>query len=105
MPPRLADAVCLAGWQAAAGAPSRAVLLVADPASSDASLYSPAEARRYLSELGVPLRVWTPAADPGPLAAAWGEVESVGSWPALESATEALRSLLEAPPEGRGAVP
>ena len=96
IPERIADAVCVAGSLAVAARRPRAVVLVADPATADGSLFGAAAARRYLARLGVPLRVWTAAADPGGLAATWGEVTMVGSREALAAAVEALRAVLAA---------
>jgi hypothetical protein len=74
---RLADAVAVAGLAAAAEQRPRAVLLLLSSKSgADRSRYSPAEVRRYLSALGVPLYIWLVDNDPKTAtAAAWGEVE------------------------------
>jgi hypothetical protein len=55
---RLADAVVASGLVAAAGPRRRAIVLVlGDRAERDASQFTPAQARNYLSEIGVPLHV------------------------------------------------
>ena len=55
---RVADAVAVAGLQAAMGSHRRAVVLVAGGASGDASVLLPAASMGYLSRLQVPLYVW-----------------------------------------------
>jgi VWFA-related protein len=56
---RVADAVAASGLVAAAGPRKRAVVLVlSDGQQHDESLFNPAEARAYLSEVGVPLFVF-----------------------------------------------
>ncbi|PYQ59438.1 MAG: hypothetical protein DMF53_18820 [Acidobacteria bacterium] len=54
-PPRIADAVAVAGLQAAAENRRRAVLLVLSGDEKDASTYDAARVRRYLAALRVPL--------------------------------------------------
>lgn len=55
---RLSDAVAASGLVAAAGPRKRAVVLVlGDGPQDDESLFTPAQARSYLSEVGVPLVV------------------------------------------------
>lgn len=56
-PQRLADAVASAGLRAARSGRPRAVLLVLGPDAGDESRFPPAEVRRYLGRLGVPLVV------------------------------------------------
>jgi hypothetical protein len=62
---RAADAVAVAGLQAAAAGHRRAVLLVLGGPFEDRSRLKPAAVRAYLSSLGVPLYVW-PLKDPFP---------------------------------------
>lgn len=115
-PQRLSDAVAVAGMMAASGRRPRAVLLVLGPDPEDAGSYPPAEVRRYLARLRVPLAVWSVAPDPSvlpplerPAAAerrpalearraelrsAWGEIEEIGSAEALYDAARRLRDQL-----------
>ena len=95
-PERVADAVCVAGSLAVAARRPRAVVLVVDPATADGSLFAAAAARRYLARLGVPLLVWTAAADPGSLGRTWGEVASIATWDQLAAAVDHLRARLDA---------
>ncbi len=55
---RLSDAVAAAGRAAATNRRPRAVILVVGGPTKDHSAYSPAQVRRYLSLLRVPLVVW-----------------------------------------------
>ncbi len=56
---RIADAVAASGLVAASGPRKRAIVLVLGPGQQhDESLFTPAEARAYLSEVGVPLFVF-----------------------------------------------
>jgi hypothetical protein len=55
---RVADAVAIAGMQAAASNRRRAVVLILAQAQADASRYRPAQVRDLLGALDVPLVVW-----------------------------------------------
>ncbi len=56
---RIADAVAASGLVAASGPRKRAIVLILGPEQlRDESLFTPAEARAYLSEVGVPLFVF-----------------------------------------------
>lgn len=71
---RIADAVAVAGLEAVKENRRRAVLLVLNGNEEDDSHYDPANVRRFLATLRVPLFVWylqRPA--PGSPAAAWGQ--------------------------------
>lgn len=95
-PPRIADAVAVAGLQAAAENRRRAVLLVLSGDEKDASTYDPARVRRYLAALRVPLVVWTlekPA--PGSPAEAWGPSQDVSLAQTVYKAAAELRDLLD----------
>jgi hypothetical protein len=95
-PARIADAVAVAGLQAAAENRRRAVLLVLSGDETDASAYDPARVRRYLAALRVPLVVWTlgkPA--PGSTAEAWGPSENISVTQTLYKAAGDLRELLD----------
>jgi hypothetical protein len=93
-PRQFADAVAVAGVQAAARGRRRAVILFLGR-RDDASDYAPAVVLRYLAALGVPLLVWAP---PGVNAeearVSWGEVEDVSSRQKLMNAVTRLRQLL-----------
>jgi hypothetical protein len=92
--PRLADAVAAAALAAAEYSHPRVVVLVLT-GNPDASVLSARAARAYLSDLGVPLVVWTtgPAA---PVAALdWGGGESVRTRGALRAAVKSLEAALD----------
>jgi hypothetical protein len=59
---QLADAVAVAGVQAASEGAPRAVVLVTSGRPSDKSIYEPAKVRRFLRSLRVPLYVWSTSA-------------------------------------------
>ncbi len=73
---RRADAVALAGLQAAAGNQRRTVLLILGPDQDDSSTHSPAAVRAYLEALRVPLLVFDVAGD-SPAAEVWRPVDEV----------------------------
>ncbi len=94
-PPRLASAVAVAGLAAYRGRNRRAVVIV--PASrpdGDASL-TPAQARRYLERLAVPLLVWNPESGSASHLEAWGEVRKAANLKQLAAAFEELTELLD----------
>jgi len=88
VPQRTADAVAVAGLLAAGGGRPRVVVLVLDPSTPDRSRQTPAQVRRFLRLLQVPLRVWSVGAGEAP---GWGNVEPVGDWDDLRAAAAALR--------------
>lgn len=92
VPQRVADAVALAGVLAAGGNRPRAVLLVVDPATVDRSRYAPAQVRRFLRRLRVPLLVWSVTGEPVP---AWGAATPVTQWAGIRTAARALRRTLD----------
>jgi len=55
---RFADAVAVAGLQAATSRRPRAVVLITGSRHNDGSRLTPAQAREYLASIGVPLFVW-----------------------------------------------
>jgi hypothetical protein len=57
-PQRLADAAAAAGMRASGSSRPRGVVLVLGPGARDHGVLDPAELRRYLRRLRVPLRVW-----------------------------------------------
>jgi hypothetical protein len=95
---RIADAVAVAGLQAAAENDRRAVVLVLGGHEQDASRYDPALVRRYLEAVHVPLFVWN-LYGAGSSAArvwteSWGKVEDISTLPKLEAAVARLKSEL-----------
>ncbi len=92
---RLADAVAVAGLNAAAGDRPRAVLLIATGESRDTSQLSAAAARAYLRAIRVPLVVWNPSPGRTDRLAAWGEIEEVSSLQRMAEAIGKLRQALD----------
>jgi len=93
---RLADTVAVAGVRAAARNRPRAVVLVLAGEARDVSSYEPAEVRRFLSHLHVPLLVWAPlerAAREG--LEPWGEADDISGDISFVGATKSLEKLLE----------
>ncbi|HEX9163592.1 MAG TPA: hypothetical protein VF980_17935, partial [Thermoanaerobaculia bacterium] len=95
LPRQFADAVAVAGVNAMALGRRRAVVyLVSD--ERDRSAHTPAEVRRYLSAIGVPLFVWSLSGPRPDLASSWGEVEDTSRRDTLRAAIDRLRRTLEA---------
>ncbi len=97
-PRRFADAVAVAGVEAAASCSRRAVILVLGAADRDDSIRDPAAIRRYLERLHVPLYVWSLAEEIPPAvvpAAAWGRFDDVSSIARFARAVARLRGDLE----------
>lgn len=92
--PRLfADALAVAGLRTLDAPRRRAVVLLLGDVP-DSSMHSPAEVRRYLAEIGVPLFVWSidgPEPD-----SPWGEVQDIQRRDRLHSAIERLQKTLDA---------
>ncbi len=93
--PRLASAVAVAGLAAYRGRNRRAVIIVPNEKPDDDTSLTPAQARRYLGRLAVPLLVWNPESGSAPHLDAWGEVRQVGSLKKLAAAFEELSALLD----------
>lgn len=91
---RLADAVAASGLEVSGGGRRRAVLLVVDPKTTDASAFTTEHAKRYLTAMRVPLEVWT-AGDRGAVRRVWGAARDVRKAPRLLAAVEALRDRLD----------
>lgn len=90
---RVADAVAVAGLQAAAGNRRRAVLLVLADDADDESRFEAAAVRRYLASLAVPLYVWRLGSeDANP---EWGPGEQIGNFRNLQRAARRLEKALE----------
>ncbi len=93
--PRLNSAVAVAGLAAYRGRNRRAVVVVpAEKPDGDTAL-NPAQARRYLERLAVPLFVWNPESGSASHLDAWGEVLKVGSLKQLAAAFEELSDVLD----------
>ena len=90
---RIADAVAVAGLQAAAENYRRAVVLVLGRDDADSSRYDPATVRRYLESIHVPLFVWS-LYGPNTIAAKWGGAEDISTVFRLRAAVKKLRSEL-----------
>ncbi|HEX4497793.1 MAG TPA: hypothetical protein VIE43_19115 [Thermoanaerobaculia bacterium] len=95
---RIADAVAVAGLQAADENDRRAVVLVLGGESQDASRYDVATVRRYLAAIRVPLFVWSLYGAKTPAAVAWsggeGKAEDVSSLSRLADAVDRLKGEL-----------
>jgi hypothetical protein len=91
---QVADAVAVAGLQAASGNQPRAVVLVLDASAEDGSRYDPATVRRYLESVRVPLYVWSLYGAKSPASLAWG-AEDISNIPKLAAAVARLRADLE----------
>jgi hypothetical protein len=94
-PERLADAVAAAGLLASGRNRRRAVLLLLGGGEADASRFDPANVRRYLGHLRVPLVVWSVRPVDGDRASPWGRVRDVSSCAKLERATMELFRMLD----------
>ncbi len=93
--PRLASAVAVAGLAAYRGRNRRAVVIV-PPEKPDADVsLTPAQARRYLERLAVPLFVWNPESGSASHLEPWGEVRKAGSLKQLAVAFEEVSALLD----------
>jgi hypothetical protein len=95
---RIADAVAVAGLQAAAENDRRAVVLVLGGEAQDVSRYDVATVRRYLESIRVPLFVWSLYGPDNPGAAAWAsaaeEPDDISSLLKLERAVSRLKAEL-----------
>ncbi len=94
-PPRFADAVAIAGLQAASTRGRRAVILILGQGDVDASRTSPPVVRRYLEKLRVPLYVWSLAGSSGGRDS-WGDREDISAPSRLRSAFARLKKDLQA---------
>jgi hypothetical protein len=92
---RIADAVAVAGLQAATESHRRAVILILGKDIVDTSHYSPATVRAYLKTIDVPLFVWSLQGRNTALAKAWGGAEDISSRPRLSDAVRRLRDELD----------
>ena len=90
---RLADAVVVAGLEAAKGNGRRAVVLILGPGAKDEGLLGADEARSFLSRLGVPFQVWSVGRKHSQEAARWKPQRLMSDTSEVEGA---VRELLEA---------
>ena len=94
---RYAEAVAAAGMRALRREERRAVVYVlGETLHDDHSGVDPAAVRRYLSQIGVPLHVWSLSGPRPDLAATWGPVEDVSSPELLAHAVTRLGREIEA---------
>ncbi len=95
---RIADAVAVAGLQAAAENDRRAVVLVLGGEAKDVSRYDVSTVRRYLESIRVPLFVWSLYGPAPPGAAAWTspaeKADDISTPLKLERAVSRLRAEL-----------
>jgi hypothetical protein len=92
--PRIADAVAVAGLQAAVGNGRRAVILLLSDGEEDASRYDAAIVRRYLAAIRVPLHVWSLYGPKAPGVERWGGAEDISTIQKLYRAFEKVESDL-----------
>jgi hypothetical protein len=94
----VADAVAVAGLQAAAENDRRAVVLVLGGLEKDDSRYDPATVQRYLEAVHVPLFVWSlyglESSAAKSWSGSWGQVEDISTLPKLEAAVNRLKDEL-----------
>jgi hypothetical protein len=91
---RFADAVAVAGIQAADGGLRRAVIVALDGAT-DHSRYRPSAVRHYLASIGVPLFVWSVIGPQPDLENDWGPIVDASTPHKVHQATDAVRAELE----------
>lgn len=92
---RLADAVAVAGLQAANGHRRRSVLLVLSETGSDESRHSASTVRAYLASIQVPLYVWRIGDEAGDHWEEWGPGENVSDFRNLQNAARRLAGSLD----------
>ena len=90
---RLADAVVVAGLEAAKGNGRRAVVLILGPDAKDTGLLGAEDARSFLARLGVPLQVWSAGRKHSREAARWNARRLMSDTWEVEGA---VHELLEA---------
>jgi len=91
---RLVDAVAVAGMTATLRSRRRAVVLVLTERPADSSRFSPANVRRYLEQIGVPLKVWVVGKVSEPMRQVWGDVRPVDAINRFgEAVTDLTRTL------------
>jgi len=96
---RLVDALAVAGMTSTLRARRRAVVLVLTERPVDSSRLHPANARRYLEQIGVPLFVWIVGEVSEPMRQVWGD--GVRSIDARHRLSRAVREVSDAVDEQR----
>ncbi len=91
---RLADAVAVAGMEAAKPDRRRLVLLIVGPDPVDHSQLSPSDALGFLRHLRVPIAVWTPVAKSAKVGP-WGTTVDISNRQRLIGAYKALSKQLD----------
>lgn len=91
---RLADAVASSGLELSGGGRRRAVLLVIDPKTPDASTLDPQQAKSYLAAMRVPLEIWT-AGDSEKVDEVWGSSRKVNKPRLMQEAVDVLAQRLD----------
>ncbi|MDX9734836.1 MAG: hypothetical protein RBU36_11975 [Thermoanaerobaculia bacterium] len=92
---RLADAVVVAGLEAAKGNGRRAVVLILGPGAKDEGLLGAEDARSFLARLGVPLQVWSAGRKHSREAARWKAQRLMSdSWEVEGAVHELLEAAL-----------
>jgi len=94
-PIRFADAVAVAGVEAARSGLRRAVVLVLGEDGPEVSRHSPRAIRRYLEAIGVPFIVWSLKGSRPDLEVQWGEVRDISTLEKLHAATIDLNRVLD----------
>jgi hypothetical protein len=92
-PRQTTDAVGVAGLAAITGAHRRAVVLVLSR-YKDTSVHRAAAIRNYLSNVGVPLFVWSLTGPRPELQNAWGDIDDISTPQKLKTAADRLRAEL-----------
>jgi hypothetical protein len=88
---RFADAIAVAGLQAAASHRPRAVVLIVGSQYKDASQLTPQQTKEYLAAIGIPLYIWTTTAA---TATEWGEARRIdGSDRVRDAAADLLNDV------------
>jgi len=86
--------VAVAGMTATLRSRRRAVVLVLTERPADSSRFSPANVRRYLEQIGVPLKVWVVGKVSEPMRQVWGDVRPVDAINRFgEAVTDLTRTL------------
>ena len=91
---RLADALAVAGLTAAGHRRRRVVLLALGEEPADGSQLDPAQARRYLETLRVPLVIWSLDPDAA-TERGWGKTVDISSMGRIDGALRELRRRLD----------
>ena len=90
-----ADGVAVAAMSTLERGRRRAVILLLSNAR-DSSIYTPPVVRRYLSQIGVPLFVWSAQKPRADQTAAWGAIDDISTFAGLDAAVTRLNKALAA---------